>query len=131
MSEEEQQPIEQIDPGKPARDWLYQLEALARVHNFTEAGKLFHKNCVYFGLESDDMLKDWTSVWKGQRNFSVDMAQTRIIVEGNLMLACAPWVAQSLVAGAPRKAGRFTIGLMQFSNNKLLAVHAHNSYRPE
>lgn len=125
------QPQEQIDPAQVGRDWLYAFERLVRDRNFIEAGNLFHKNCVYFGLEDDRRTVDWAETWKNQLAFSIDMAQTKIICEGNMFLVCGPWVAQGLIHGSPQKIGRLTIGLMQFSNKKLLAVHAHVSYQPQ
>ena len=50
MSEETQR---NFDPTKAAREWLSKLEALSRVKNFVEAARLFHKNCVYYGLEDN------------------------------------------------------------------------------
>ena len=59
------------------------------------------------------------------------MAAVKIIPAGDLIMAAAPWVATSIIEGAPFKQGRLTVGLMQFSNGKLLAVHYHNSYQPK
>jgi len=129
MSEEAPQP--EKAPNDLAKDWLYKLEALTRVKNFVEAAAMFHKNCVYFGLEDDRRIVDFAETWKIQRKLSFDMNQVKIIPSGDLIMVAAPWVATSVIEGAPFKQGRITVGLMAFSNGKLLAVHMHNSYQPQ
>lgn len=122
---------EQIDPAKLARGWLYKLESFTRVKDFVQAGALFHKNCVYYGLEDDRRVADWSESWKSMRKLSIDMAAAKIISAGDLIMAAAPWVATSVIEGAPFKQGRLTVGLMMFSNNKLLCVHYHCSRQPQ
>jgi hypothetical protein len=125
MSEETEQSLDEI-----AKDWLYRFEQCVRQRNYEEAGAMLHSRCTYFGIEFDMPKSDWESVWPGQLNFTFDMESTKFIAEPGIIVMITNWVAHGLLHGTLPKHGRATIGLIKFSNGKVLAVHMHISRQP-
>jgi hypothetical protein len=122
---------EKQTPDVIARQWLYAFERCARDRNYDEALSLLHKNCVYFGLAADSPTADWLAWWPHQLNYTVDMAATKFIPEGNLIMFSCAWLAKPVVIGAPDRVGNMSGALMRFANEKVLAVMVHISRRME